>query len=89
MKLKDDLRQKGYSSWSAMIQRTPVYPMRAQESGTQGYVIVAFDINKKGAAENVYKLSLVLLMDKSQINDVFDGNNKRILSIMNAIHQNL
>ena len=42
-------------TYSPRYKESPVYPMRAQESGTQGYVIVAFDINKKGAAENVYK----------------------------------
>ena len=63
-------------TYSPRYKESPVYPMRAQESGTQGYVIVAFDINKKGAAENVYKIESTCTLANGQIQkncEVFDS----------------
>ena len=37
-----------------MFKVQPVYPRRAQERGTEGYVIVAFTITESGAIQDPY-----------------------------------
>ena len=62
-------------TYSPRYKESPVYPTRAMESGTHGYVIVAFDINKKGAVENVYKVESSCTLANGQIQkncEVFD-----------------
>ena len=63
------------TTYSPKYKARPVYPIRAQENGTQGYVIVAFDINKKGAPENIYKVESSCTLKNGKINkgcEVFD-----------------
>ena len=63
------------TTYSPKYKAGPVYPTRALENGTQGYVIVAFDINKKGAPENIYKVESSCTLKNGKINkgcEVFD-----------------
>ena len=63
------------TTYSPKYKAGPVYPTRALENGTQGYVIVAFDINKKGAPENIYKVESSCTLKNGKIKkncEVFD-----------------
>ena len=62
-------------TYSAKYKEAPAYPVRALDNGIQGYVIVAFNINKKGAVENIYKVESSCTLKNGKIEkncDVFD-----------------
>jgi len=63
------------TTYSPKYKAGPVYPTRALENGIQGYVIVAFNINKKGTPENIYKVESSCTLKNGKINkgcEVFD-----------------